>query len=1131
MLNVFKSKKFRFLGRHARYLSHAWKVAGSVLRTWVFLAFATGTVFAADAPGLVPAERHSSPCLMLLDARHAVAVATRPAEDVSNEQTTVTRWPDTSGRGHHATQTNAAAEPQFIGRGSAAAVRFDGVAAHLQASLPSTDLTRWTLFAAMRPLSNRGGFRGIAAGGRRGQNDYTSGFNVDFGSPRSRQFDLLNVEGPGFSGQADLCGQGFVFGQPLLLTVTARPGEAGVQVFVDGVQVGSRLHAGAAARLEDLVIGGRLYDNSGKPPQPNGFFHGDIAELRIYDEALPDEERIAVETTIRKAHADFFAETVAVAGPPFLERVSLETGRIFSPGFQIEPLPLDLPNLNALCYRHDGVLVAGGYDGTVWLLTDSDGNGLEDTAREYFKSPTIKAVMGMAVTPKGDPRGDGVFVVTVGRVVFIPDADGDGRGDREQVIAEGWPDPAVSAGGVSDAMGAALGPDGSLFFGLGTPNFTNAYLLDEHGTAAYDPAGERGTIQRISPDFSSRETVCTGTRFTFGMAFDADGQLFCTDQEGATWLANGNPFDELHAIQTGRHYGFPPRHPQHLPDVIDEPSLFDFRPQHQSTCGLLFNEPNAACASCFGPAWWQGSAIICGESRGRLFRVEVLDASSDHDASRDYLARGHVLGTLAMMPIDAAISPRGDLIVACHSGAPDWGSGPAGRGRLYRIRYTDQAVPQPRFAYTPSPHEVRIVFDRPVPPAWLARTARESRITCGLSVSAGDRFEQFRPGYSVVAIQEDDPRSPLPVHGVQLSPDGRTVILATAPHRANVPHALSVAVGEPASDATTTDTIDLVYQPHGVLAEWHDASGELGWTGWLPTADTVLARHLTAGSPHHDELWQRVEEPGSLHLTTTLDLTQMLRPQVQRDLALDHTRTDEIVSVAFTGTSPLEPQAMSGSRLTIDGNSLTLTTPEGVVPVTLVATTAPGFQLTGRWHTEEDSRPRVLPLHRFLLPWARETDAPAAPKSVPADLVGGDWTRGRDLFFGDEATCSRCHTIDGRGGWIGPDLSNLRARDHRAVRRDITDPNATLNPEHLAHVLTLDDGRVLSGIVRPRGDTLELGLIDGTVLSLDAGSVEAMQPSAVSIMPTGLAEKLGEDRMRDLLVFLTMSPPERHPAE
>ena len=88
------------------------------------------------------------------------------------------------------------------------------------------------------------------------------------------------------------------------------------------------------------------------------------------------------------------------------------------------------------------------------------------------------------------------------------------------------------------------------------------------------------------PDFKTREVIATGIRFPVGMRFNRRGDLFASDQEGATWLPNGNPLDELLHIQKGRHYGFPPRHPKHLPNVIDEPSVFDYGPQHQSTCGI-----------------------------------------------------------------------------------------------------------------------------------------------------------------------------------------------------------------------------------------------------------------------------------------------------------------------------------------------------------------------------------------------------------------------------------------------------------------------------------------------------------------------------------------------------------------
>src|SRR5262249_26914042 len=181
-----------------------------------------------------------------------------------------------------------------------------------------------------------------------------------------------------------------------------------------------------------------------------------------------------------------------------------------------------------------------------------------------------------------------------------------------------------------------------------------------------DLKSERGTILKVAPDFGKREIVCTGIRFPVGMAFNRHGDLFVTDQEGATWLPNGNPLDELLHIQPGRHYGFPPRHPKHLPGVIDEPSVFDYGPQHQSTCGMLFNEPVPG-GKFFGPAGWEGDAILCGESRGKLYRTKLV--KTEHG----YVAQNHLLACLNMLTVDACVSRSGDLVVAVHSGPPDWG--------------------------------------------------------------------------------------------------------------------------------------------------------------------------------------------------------------------------------------------------------------------------------------------------------------------------------------------------------------------------------------------------------------------------------------------------------------------------
>src|SRR6185503_1269423 len=174
-------------------------------------------------------------------------------------------------------------------------------------------------------------------------------------------------------------------------------------------------------------------------------------------------------------------------------------------------------------------------------------------------------------------------------------------------------------------LGLAVDPkDGSVYFGLGCANFVEAYLIDKAtGRSRYSLQDIHGTIQRLSADFSKRETVCTGVRFTCALAFNREGDLFASDQEGATWLPNGNPLDELLHIQKGRHYGFPPRHPTHLPKVIDEPSVFDYGPQHQSTCGLNFNEP-VNDGPVFGPKAWQGDAFVAGYSRGKLYRTQLV---------------------------------------------------------------------------------------------------------------------------------------------------------------------------------------------------------------------------------------------------------------------------------------------------------------------------------------------------------------------------------------------------------------------------------------------------------------------------------------------------------------------------
>ena len=433
------------------------------------------------------------------------------------------------------------------------------------------------------------------------------------------------------------------------------------------------------------------------------------------------------------------------------------------PGFTVRELPLELNNINNLVFAPDGRLFALCYDGNVLQLKDTDGDGLEDAFTHFYKNDKneIKPSIGMAWGPGG------LYLASQGRVIRLRDK-GDGTAELETVTG-GWVKPTGAAGSNLDSIGLAVNQAGDIFFGLGADKWNEAYRVNkETGKSDYNLRSERGTVLKILPD-GKREVICTGMRFPVGMAFNAAGDLFTTDQEGATWLSNGNPFDELLHIQPGRHYGFPPRHPKYLPDVLDEPSVFDYTPQHQSTCGLHFNEPVAGGAKTFGPAWWRGDAIVSGESRGKIWRTKLVKTAAG------YVAKTELIACLTMLTLDAVPTPQGDLLVACHSGKPDWGTGPQGKGKLFKISYTDPTAPQPVLAYAASPTETRVVFDRPLDPAQLKNLAKQSSFATGRYVAAGDRLETMRPGYQVVKDQQATARASLHILSAGITPDNRAL--------------------------------------------------------------------------------------------------------------------------------------------------------------------------------------------------------------------------------------------------------------------------------------------------------------------------------------------------------------------
>ncbi|MGZ8939319.1 MAG: ThuA domain-containing protein [Limisphaerales bacterium] len=1024
-----------------------------------------------------------------------------------------------STKGQIITQPAPERRPIFVADDETAFLKFDGKDDLLVCNPGSSSAEAFTIFILAAPKANQGNFSALIGSAAFGQNDYTSGINVDFGPGATAELSVLNVESAGATGFRDLLVPGFfnaaerAFADFHVFTVRTQPGKAGVEFFLDGFKGGDRDREQSKIALQQLVIGGRFYSNDpNQPPYAQGSFDGAIAEVLIYDRALKDDERQAVEQALLAKTVKLQALLNGAKGHALENVKDAPLVQMLVPGFTVEELPLKIRNLNNVRYRHDGKVVALGYDGRVHLLSDTDGDGLEDKSELFWDKQTLRGPIGMEITGKNDPRGDGVFVPSKGKVSFIVDQDRDGVAEEEKIIATGWPEIMQAVG----TLGLAIDPkDGSIYFGLGCANFAEAYLIDKGtGQSKYDLGSIHGTIQRLSADFSKQETVCTGVRFTCALAFNEHGDLFATDQEGATWLPNGNPMDELLHIEQGRHYGFPPRHPKHLPNVRDEPAVQEYGPQHQSTVGMVFNL-GVNGGPHFGPAHWRGDALVCGESRGKIWRTKLAKTPMG------YVAQNHLIASLTMLVVDSCVTPEGDLLVACHSGPPDWGTGPAGEGKLFKIRYRAREIPQPVTAWAAAPDEFRIAFDKELDAADWSATRQAIKIEAGVYVGAGDRFEIIRPGYQVVRDQIATPRRWVEVLGLTMSEDRRTLVIRVPRQIEPVNYAITLPLPKKwklSGAIQQHESIDVMVTLNGIAGEVNNPGGT-AVQAILPHSSLDAARVLTTGSADHERFLDAASSRGAiLSMRSAVDVRNPFVPDVQPGAKLDWDMSaDKFATTLFDVRSDYHraPEVTATGSKNLHVISLNVTNPPSAA--------------NGLFLAKDDLSYRLLPARAFV-PWTQqkiggETNLLASSRTD----VKGNWLNGRKLFA-REAGCVTCHQIRGDGTAFGPDLTNLIHRDRESVLKDILQPSATINPDHAGTLVTLRDGTEISGLIRKlTADRLVLAMPAGAEMEFARSDVASMEPMRTSLMPAGVVEQFSPEQLEDLMTFLLTNPLEPAP--
>jgi hypothetical protein len=151
-----------------------------------------------------------------------------------------------------------------------------------------------------------------------------------------------------------------------------------------------------------------------------------------------------------------------------------------------------------------------------------------------------------------------------------------------------------------------------------------------------------------------------------------------------------------------------------------------------------------------------------------------------------------------------------------------------------------------------------------------------------------------------------------------------------------------------------------------------------------------------------------------------------------------------------------------------------------------------------------------------------ENDVDAWDKLV--QQAPGDPEAGRRIFFHSAAAgCYNCHTIEGRGQTIGPDLTMIghsQTRTH--VLESILQPSKEIAPLFATWRIKTRKGEIIDGMLRQRnGQNVEVYVSsDRQEHIVQLRDIVDRRLLPESIMPTGLVQGLTDQELRDLVAML-----------
>ena len=135
----------------------------------------------------------------------------------------------------------------------------------------------------------------------------------------------------------------------------------------------------------------------------------------------------------------------------------------------------------------------------------------------------------------------------------------------------------------------------------------------------------------------------------------------------------------------------------------------------------------------------------------------------------------------------------------------------------------------------------------------------------------------------------------------------------------------------------------------------------------------------------------------------------------------------------------------------------------------------------------------------------------------------GDPYQGKKLFT---QHCSKCHTLFGAGGQIGPDLTTHKRDDVDNMLLHVVNPSAEIREGFETQLIVTEDGRTLTGFLVDRDNqVVVLRGTDGQTVTVPQSGIEEIVPQRKSLMPEALLKDFSDQQVRHLFAYLRSTQP------